>query len=354
MAGDKGISRRDFLKGLITGGTVVNSLTMCTSLASSGTGLWAFLTDDSENTGPVTKEEAAYLQGSVDTEHTDLLLLDRKISGEDFKLCGVSHIRETAQVNYDLLEELVKNSSVTIVEGGCNMGLKFYKKSHGNHAAGNTAFFSTIGDLCKKYDKPVIDIDPIETPAASAEVALGIGGAIYSIIHGSKVREELLNKNMKDNGIFKKGVNRRKFFTSSAKMFGGAYFALSGLFSSILPKIGYYSIKYGGDLDKAKRDSYDNEYLFYSHITDHRNVGITKGMKELPSLLDKKDLANGDYILAVFGAAHIIGSDFYLKHPTTLKVKDIMYQATYELVDHDPITRYYFKNGEWDKKILKE
>jgi len=321
-----------------------------------------FLLDD-EKRGPVSEEESRdYKIPKEDSEkqefesetltsegqeddlsfksNDNFLVVDRKISGVDFKLCGVQHDRECAQMNFDALETLVMNSSVTVMESGhgTRYGIPY---SHGNHALGSSPFFSTVAQFCKKYNKPVIDLDSVNGAAHSLELLLGAGGAGYSWYQSVKLK--YLNES--DDGL-----DRRTLLSSGAKILGGTYLALSGLFSGMLPKGLFYGLVYGKN-STEKRCKHDT--FFFSHVADQRNVEITKRSIELPKLLSNKDLNNGDYILSVFGAAHVFGMDYYLKHPVHMKIKSAMYSYSYDLLDFDGIVKYTHKNGFWNKEVLK-
>ena len=132
------------------------------------------------------------------------------------------------------------------------------------------------------------------------------------------------------------------------KVAGGTYLALSSMFSSIILK----GVLYDSILKKEEK-CYEHEKYYLSHATDQRNIQITKRMLELPSLLEKEDFKRGDYILGVFGEAHVIGVNYYMNHPTQRRLKSLAYKYTYDFLDHDGISKYVPEGNSWRKIVLK-
>ena len=199
------------------------------------------------------------------------------------------------------------------------------------------AYFGTITELCAKYGKPIIYLDSRSFLAIFAESITSQLGVVLGGMASFK--------------IIKPDMTKRSFAKYSLITALGAYAFLGG-FSSMPLKSMLAERLYPPD--ELMRRLFEAEPYFFSHIVDQRNVQITSRLKQLPGILPAEDFNNGDYILATFGAAHIIGIDFYLRNPAIHKVKSAAYAANYDLIDSDEIAKYVSKGANGQKWFFRE
>jgi|SRR3989344_7766632 len=324
------MERREFLKKVlgigidlgVTGLVLSSSIVSCTSEISYN------VEDDTTNPNPISICESQESKKHYPKFHG--MLIQTEISKIPYKLFGVYHSRKFAQDNYKTLDELVKNASVVVSEGlPTDMNREVVTND-------GKSYFGTLLDLCKKHNKSVLEMDSLSTPCVFIEGGIGIAGGLYAIDNSRKIL----------------GANstRRDFFIEGTKTLAGLYLLMGSYsFSNGFKEL---FIPSNEDTEKQIIDSASREVLFLGHITDQRNVALTNRLAKLPQILNSKDLAKGEYILVNFGAAHVAGIDFYLKHPYLRKLKSLIYRITYDNLDSNAINIFTNINDCWHKKRL--
>jgi len=308
------MNRRQFLRGTgiavglgvgipIWGSTAVSMFTLLT------------LNSDKIYTGPVTQEDFKAKEKTIEP-----ILEERLIENIPFKLLGVAHHHIFAKAHYNTLDELVKNSSVLVMED------HFRDYENASVLSGFQSYRATLHHLCKKYKKPMVFLDPISGLSTDVELLLGLTGAVLTTVNAPK--------------IITKSSSKRNFLKYSALTLGGAYLFMSSFPTSFMLKA--YAVP-----DYAEKEKY-----FIGHILDQRNVIIANRLTQLPGLLSKEDLKGGDYVLVQYGKDHIPAITYYLDHPNFRKFKTMLYSFNYNLIDSNDITRYEHNGKKWQGKIL--
>ncbi len=295
-------------------------------------------TNDDQNTDPTP-----ITQNSGEEQHTpqhqpvenqpdplkDLYFHEAENSflGNRIKLLGVFHTRESAIKLYSKLEEYIAHASVAVLEASppqINGPGVFHDAQ---------AYFKTVHDLCEKYDKPIITLDPLSFEAIQLEQRLSLAAGTYAACQSWKM-------------FSRKTVEQRKSRRTALKMGLGTYLFMGAF-------IGGDYLRSAIQIDSSLNASLRNEAFYLNHLIDQRNVEITNKIIRLPELA-KEDLNKGDYIFANFGAAHTIGIDFYLRHPILRSTKSGLYSFNYDLVDSDTIAKYTpLGNGQWKEEVLE-
>lgn len=316
-------TRREFLKKLLgfgikttVAGTIVGSALLTQAEIDS------YKIEDSEtDSDPVEKQ--------IQENDKEELIIDKKICEVPLKLYGITHRRASAESAYNRLEDFIKKSSVVVAEGNPN-DLK--DPSVFNDFK---AYFGTVYKLCQKYDKPIVSLDPLSRTGMLSEALIGFVGGIYSIENASKLSEYIKSERL----------DKRELITAGFKILAGYYLFMGSLPLSLALKNLFYD-----DIIKMEK----HEHYYFSHIIDQRNVTITNRLLDLPSMLEKKDLERGDYMLVIFGEGHIAGVNHYLDHNIQRRFKSHVYKCIYDLVDSDSIVKFIPNDGSWKKTILKK
>ncbi len=249
------------------------------------------------------------------------------VRGNRIKLLGVLHTRESAIKLYSKLEEYVAHASVAVLEASppwMNDPRVFHDAK---------AYFRTVHNLCEKYDKPIITLDPLSFEGMYLEQGSSLAAGTYAACHAWKM-------------FSRKTVEQKKSRRSALKMALGTYFFMGEY-------IGGDFLRKAIHIDPSIEASEQDQVFYFNHITDQRNVELTRRVLKLPELL-KDDLQKGDYIFANFGAAHTVGMDFYLRHPILRAIKSGLYSFNYDLVDEDTISKFTpLGNNQWKEEVLE-
>ncbi len=255
---------------------------------------------------------------SKKSEVNPAVIVDTTIDDMAFKLHGMSHSREFVEKYHDSLDDLVKNARAVVSEGTLK------SKDMTNSAK---PYFETIWELCKKYDKPLINLDPTSFFAGFGEMFSGMFGMLLMIDNADRIVDE--------------NSTRRRVIKHSLKTAAGLYLFMSNfLYGMGLKKL--------IDKNHPRREKY-----YYNHIIDQRNVEIANRLLKLPDMLRQEELSEGDYVLVDYGRWHIPGIMQYLKSPVMRRVKTAMYALTYSLIDADEITFCRHNGRFWKRKALK-
>lgn len=251
---------------------------------------------------------------------------ENSFRGNRIKLLGVYHTRESAIKLYSKLEDYIAHASVAVLEASppqINGPGVFHDAQ---------AYFRTVHDLCEKYNKPIIRVDPQTLEGMKLEERLSLAAGTYAACQSWKM-------------FSRRTVEQMKSRRTALKMGLGTYLFMSAY-------TGGGCLRNAIQIDPSLDASLRNQAFYLNHLIDQRNVEITNRILKLPKLA-KEDLTKGDYIFANFGAAHTIGIDFYLKHPILRAIKSGLYSFNYDLVDSDTVSKFTpLGNNQWKEEVL--
>ncbi len=254
-------------------------------------------------------------------------IVDTKIGNIPAKLVATKHTRRFAEDNYLALDTLVQNCSIATFERAPGL---IETQDEFNDAK---AYFGIMVELCKRYNKPVIFLNPWSASAELLEDSLGLFGVVYASWHSYKIVTE--------------NSTRKDFLMNSMKTAGGVYFFFAD--SLVSEPLEYF-------LRRPFKDSAEVEHkierCLLNHTIDQVNVQLTNRLLSLSNKLNQKELQNGRYILFNFGGYHVEGVDYYLHHPIIRGVKSLIYRFTYDLADSNSIVKFTPDGNAWTRVIL--
>ncbi len=276
-------------------------------------------TDDEINPAPVNMQLDQKTMSEIwgQSNYTPHIF-ETNINEIQHKSLGVSHTRKFAQIYYDTLEELVKNSKYVISEGGPEHLEKEYVFNDAK------AYFGTIIKLCQRYHKPLIFTDPLTTTIEKSELALFMVAMAGITLNN------------------KQTASRRTIIKNVVKA-GLAYLSIgSSIENYIKTPLDYETYFNSIGAQKAR----------YFSAIDQRNVELTRRITALSKVLPQK-YTNGNYVLFTYGKLHTAGIEYYLKHPNILQAKHLLYASNYNLIDNDDVKEYSWNNNSWNMKPIQ-
>lgn len=247
-------------------------------------------------------------------------ILDAHIDKIPGRLLGVNPAREFTQEYYLVLEELVKGCSCAVLEVAPGL----VQTGMSNNAK---VYYGTMVELCRRYHKSVIFLNPCSVTGELIEELVGLSGAVYGSVKSFKI----IGENSK----------RRDFLANSMKTLAGMYLFASSPIISEPPRIMLREIT-GFEPTEHRMDT-----CFINHYIDQANVQITNRLLYVSKRLTPQELRNGDYILVSFSERHVAGVDYYLRHPVMRGIKSALYRFTYDLVDSDAVVKFVPGQNSW-------
>lgn len=256
--------------------------------------------------------------------YKDCSIIDTKINDIDYRMVGVYHTGWFMDEYFKTFEDYIKNCSLVITEAGPEELPYCNKDAY--------EFFNTVISLAREYNKEVVTLDSFSADMYLIELlqgwsfwiatAIALSGSLYSI--GKKKKK-----------------SKKKTIGKIALVGLGAYLTLSSFIPGIIFRdfLGIPSNK---------------NYYFYNGVEDQRNIEITKRVLSLDKYVSKEKLQEGKYVLMIFGDAHAKGFDSYTEKPNFREFKSWLYVPTYNLIDNDKISKFSYKDGWWQKEILKK
>lgn len=323
------LTRREFLRrglGTLITGSIVGS----TGLFFSDLILELVRNSDVDDS-PIAEQK---IQNADETDNIfSGKLVDISIDGIPFKLYGIGHHRAFAEVHYSTMEQLVRNSSIVVSEGSPD--------DSSNALISNDAksYFSTIVDLCQKYDKQIVSLDSESTFAFAPEIIIGTLSGFYAI--------------PKSYSLLRSGITRRQLLGDIGKLLASYYLFISSLLGVPLRFTKPFFVSDSNNPQYINENTRDREKYYFNHFNDQRNVQLANRLLALPKLMKSEDFQGWDYALVVFNVIHTEGAHFYLTHPRWRQIKSALYQVSYDLIDSDGITKYVPNNGSWEKVSLR-
>jgi hypothetical protein len=320
VAEKRGATRRQIFKnwaGLVTGSVTTGMLSISTLVSLWGLGSYGRREQKVDSTSLVAAplEEPKFHGFPIRS-------IDTKIGQVPVRLLGVKHTREFIQQHYAALEELVKDCCCAVFE--VTPGLMST-----NVFEDAKAYYGTLVGLCKRYEKPVVFMNPFSDMGEISEGVVGLFGVTYASRHSFK--------------IISKNSTRRDFLTHGMKMAAGTYLFLGSPIISESPRWLLRDIP-EFDENEDKLDKY-----FINHSFDQTNVEVANRLLFLSKNLTKDELGKGDYIFFSFGDRHAGEVDYYLRHPIVRGIKSGFYRLTYGLVDNDEVVKFVPGKNSWER-----
>lgn len=306
--------RRDFMKKSVA--TVFTATGLLELLSTALTTISMM-----ELSVPTAKAEPVKNFSNADSKDYPFNVEDLEVNDSKFKLCGVEHDGETAKAWGNYYSDLVANSTCVVNETEPS-----YFDSYREY---NTvqAFWSTVGDLCKKYGKSWFFSDP-NTREGNLD-GIDLFTAVLGLIGATAMIGPIL-----------KSSTRRKFVRNTAFASGLTYLSSSSFFGGLLLK---------------SFTNFELEKFSYDALIDYRNAKVAAGLSLVPQMLNDSERL-GDYNLLFMGDAHIKDVRFYMENETVRKLKLAAY-LPYDILgnDNDYVRKYNFSDGGWkeveDRKI---
>jgi hypothetical protein len=285
----------------------------------------SFIIDKPDNTikSPDVDPLAVTSESSITTSTYEGIMTDLEIAGRKTKMYGVAHWRPFVEHNFDTLDACIKDASVVIFEAPPDSNI--IDNSH-------LAYCNTVFDLCKKYDKTIIDLDSRSSAAKNAEIVPVFAGT-NAMMYGA------LRFNMMK---FNEPIDKQDVLASLGNIVAGTGLTVASLLDES-------ALKY--DLRNSEDSMVRSPYLF-NHTIDQRNVTLTNRLRQMNDYLTEEDFSKGDHVFVNFGAAHTRGVNFYMQHPVFRAVKSAIYAATYDLFDSNEIARFDHDGTDWVKQTL--
>jgi len=308
---NSGVSRRGFLRKMI--GWSARTAIVATPLYGA-IRVSRNITQGEKDKGIVITQQEDVPAEAIEEKTAD-------IENLKLRLIGVRHTQDFTKKHFDALEQLVKNSSYVVAESGYPRNPVDGDVVPSPEETKNT-YFKTIYELAKKYHKPIITLDSINSGLMVADMLTGLVG---------------LSRTMKNSRILTAdNTTRRELLAGSIKTMGWLGLTIGTWSPGSIFRTGIHGIV----KPKSKEYDLENEVFSYNHIIDQRNVQLTKRLLQLPGLLDEDEVAKGEHVMVTFGATHTAGAHYYLTHPTALRLKDASYAWNYNLLDHEGIVQY--------------
>lgn len=279
-------------------------------------------------------------------EHSRIAERHAVINGQEVRFIGLAHVEETLLRHRELLDAAVAQAGAVVLEGTPEISLyneEFFKRvkdktdtSDSSYYFGSPGmvFFEGVEILAKKYNKPVLALDPssagtnlansaianisgekglrqmFELTETEIERSRNIAGLTASMLASSSVARTPLSEHgaTPSSPDELEDIDRRKF------MFGIGALALGT--SQTLNQVAEANAMYGEKDGKAAPFRYG--------LYDYRDVVIAEGVDRLT----KKRSYDGP-IVFIYGAAHTDPIMNYLKDPVLREIRKLKY-ALYE------------------------
>ena len=254
--------------------------------------------------------------------HNDILkphVFSRNINSTEHLFLGVEHTRAFAEEYYNTLDSFVKNSKYVVLEA---KPLDMERLDVTNNGK---AYFGTLFELCKKYNKTAIYTDSLSIELLEAGTWI-TGGLAFGLWKQSK----------------KESRNRREFIKNASITVGLTYLLLGTPTGALIRTL--------MEPDNSMKGKNNARYI--NHLLDQRNVRITKNIQKISKTLPQQ-YQKGDYVLASYGMVHTQGIEYYIDHPNVLELKQAIYAVSINPFDNNIIIKYDWQNNKWKEEILK-
>jgi hypothetical protein len=241
-------------------------------------------------------------------------ILDLQVNGVKYKIVGVSHSEKYFRYYKEFLYKLIKQSDAVVLEFYADKMLENDLYYHSSY------FYSNVVKLCADLEKEIYVVDPNTFDKDNAFFAIDsfmylsypVSLALYSY-------------------FFRKKLKRRSFIV----------FPLSQLFFPLF--LGSYNGRYSANLiDSKSLFNYGVEDIVGYGACDYRNVIVSERLERLSQLQKSKK-----YVLVIYGAQHTRAIEYYLKNPTLIKIKELVYNPLFGKISNDYILHYKLENGKY-------